>query len=156
MANYEDSTYVFNYVCAANELMVTDAGEVDGYGKPYISYTGGKVMIYSTIYDIVGSELLMELGTINYIFVNSNGIVTTNTTGWPNVCVPMAEVVCDETGILSISNERTTLNTRYGDLSVVSGRRIYLEGFNSDTYFTYNSTTGNVELWKNGVIAATW
>jgi len=156
VANYEDSTYVFNYVCAANELMVMDAGEVDGYGNPYISYTNGKILIYGTIYDILAGELLMELGTINYVFADSNGIVTLNTTGWPDVCVPMAEVVCDETGIISIANERTTLNTRYEDLAVDPGKRIFLEGFNSDTYFTYNAATGNIELWKNGVIVATW
>ncbi len=111
IANYEDSTYEYNYICAANELYVTDAGEVDGYGNPYVSYTSGRVLIYGTIYDIESGEILVELGTINYIFVNSSGVVTSNTTGWPATCVPMAIVVCDETGILSIVDKRSSLNT---------------------------------------------
>ena len=92
---------------------MTDAGEVDGYGNPYISYTGGRVLIYTTIYEILSGELLLELGTINYIYVDSNGVVTSNTTGWPDIFVPMAIVVCDSEGIISIANKRVTLDTGY-------------------------------------------
>ncbi len=143
--NYESASYSPTPLMLAG-LYVTDPDTTDGYGNPYIRYTGGRVLIGDTIYSIDGDYLLVELGTINYIFVDSDGIVDTNTTGWPEVCVPMAIVVCDESGILSITDQRTTINTMYADLFVEGDRRVYLNGYNSDVYFTYNATTGETEL----------
>jgi len=153
--NYESASYDPSPLMLAG-LYVTDPDTADGYGNPYAHYTAGRVLIGDTIYSIEADYILVELGTINYIFVNSSGVVDTNTTGWPAVCVPMALVVCDESGILTITDQRTTINTMYADLFVASGRRIYLTGLNTTTYFTYNATTGNVELWKDGALAASW
>ena len=118
---------MYSYLCAEEELYVTDAGEVDGYGNPYVAYTAGRVLIYEVIYEILSGTVLLELGTINYVFVNSSGTVTSNTTGWPDVFVPMAIVVCDSDGIISITNKRVTLDTGY-----VAGTRIDITSKISD------------------------
>ena len=159
ISNYEDSTYVYTYVCAANELMVTDAGEVDGYGNPYVAYTAGRVLIYATIYEFLSGELLLELGTINYVFVNSSGVVTTNTTGWPDVFVPLAIVVCDSSGIVSITNKRVTLDTGYepgsrlgvisviADYTALSTDVIILCGAGNETFTVYLPVPVNEKVY---------
>ena len=124
--NYESASYEPSPMMLAG-LYVTDADTTDGYGNPYVHYTAGRVLICDTIYSIAEDYILMELGTINYVFVNSSGVVDTNTTGWPDVCVPMAIVVCDDSGILSITDQRTTINTMH-----VCGSRLHITAVTSD------------------------
>lgn len=44
----------------------------------------------------------------------------------------------------------------FGNVAVRSDDKIFLEGAGSDTYIHYNTTSGDVEIFKNGVKVANW
>lgn len=43
-----------------------------------------------------------------------------------------------------------------GDISVPSNSKVIFEGSGGNTYITYNSTTGDIEFYKNGSIVVAW
>lgn len=44
----------------------------------------------------------------------------------------------------------------FANVSVPSDGKVYFEGVSGDTYITFNSTSGDIEIYKNGTKVVSW
>lgn len=73
-------------------------------------YEGGQVWIAGAFYTIAAGTLTLADDATNYVFVDSTGTVTSNTTGFPTESLPLAIVVTASGAITSVTDQRAYLS----------------------------------------------
>jgi hypothetical protein len=76
---------------------------------PVVDYEAGQIWIGSTFYSIVAGSIDIAPDTLSYVFVDSAGTVTSNTSGFPSDCAPLAEVTAVDENITLIEDRRSYL-----------------------------------------------
>ena len=77
-----------------------------------VAYAAGNPNMAGTVASISGGTLTLTASATNFVFVNSAGAVTFNTTGFPTTSVyfPMAVVVTGASTLTSITDKRSLMN----------------------------------------------
>lgn len=130
--NQDGSDFVLSGLKSKNRiisgLLVTDGGSLDA------DYTTGVVDAAGSRYTPAASSVLLTASSLNWIYVNSSGVVTTSTTVPTGDFAPMARADTDATSILRIADLRTF---GYQDLQLDNGVKI--DEFSSDGTMAGNS-----------------
>ena len=112
-------TFTFDVqVGATTELMVTAGSGLYG------NYYGGKATIDGVVYIITPGSTLLADNATNYVFINSAGSVTSNTTGYPSNSTPLAVVTTASGAITGVEDNRSFVNQNIvwgssGDISTI-------------------------------------
>ena len=73
------------------------------------NYNAGKATINGTEYLIPASSVAVVNGT-NYVYVDIDGVVKSNTTGFPPNSMPMAQVIASGGAVTSVTDYRSFIN----------------------------------------------
>ena len=84
----------------SNALRVTAGGGL------VVTFEAGRARIDQTVYDIVSGSLTLADSATNYVFVNSSGIVASNTTSFPANSIPLAQATTSGGVITSVIDKR--------------------------------------------------
>jgi len=97
-------TFTFDVAAAiTTELEVSDGGGLTA------NYNAGKATFNGTEYLIAAGSVSVTNAT-NYIFVDLDGVVKVNTTGFPPNTMPLAQVVASSGDITSVTDYRSFIN----------------------------------------------
>lgn len=125
---------------------------------PVVDYEAGQIWIGSTFYSIVAGSIDIEPDTLNYVFVDNTGAVTSNTTGFPSDCAPLAEVTAVDENITLIEDRRSYLlqfGSAYSDEQAQDAVGTILVD-SSEVNFTYTDATPSITaaLIDNTIVVA--
>lgn len=71
-----------------------------------VDFAAGRVRIDQTVFEIAAGSLAMAASQTNFVFVNSSGVVATNTTGFPSNTIPLATVTTSGAAVTAIVDKR--------------------------------------------------
>lgn len=98
-------TFTFDVAAA-----ITTELEVSNGGGLTANYNAGKATLNGTEYLIAAGSVSVTNGFTNYIYVDIDGVVKTNTTGFPPNTMPLAQVVASGGVITSVTDYRSFIN----------------------------------------------
>jgi len=110
-------TFTFDVATSATtELQVGEGTGLDA------SYNSGKAVIDGVVYQISAGTITVVDDATNYVYVDIDGTVKTNTTGYPAGSMPLAVVVSASGDITSVTDSRSFINQNlvWGDTSDVT------------------------------------
>jgi|GEM_PF-4120812 len=84
---------------------------VQGAAGLLLTVNGGRILKGSTFYNHTQTLLTLPTNSHSYIFINSSGALSFNTTGFTDSCFPISEVVTGLT-ITSVTDRRSFLNLK--------------------------------------------
>jgi hypothetical protein len=98
-------TFTFDVAAAiTTELEVSDGGGLTA------NYNAGKATLNGTEYLIPAGSVSVTNGFTNYVYVDIDGVVKVNTTGFPPNTMPLAQVVASGGDITSVTDYRSFIN----------------------------------------------
>lgn len=85
-----------------------------------ITINSGIVIIGTTPTTIPQTVISLTPSATNFIFLNSSGVITINTSGFTSGCLPICTIVTNSSGILSIVDNRPDFNLPGGTVSTIT------------------------------------
>ena len=103
--------YVDSLVDAVTAIE-TDLTEVQAYHNTGldINIRKGRVVIENIVYEYSSeTTLTLTASNTNYVYVDENGVLSANITGFPENCIPLAEVTANASTVTAIADKRCRL-----------------------------------------------